>query len=65
MSIVEEYKADGTINIAQTLAGMPSVSSLQTVENLMRDKQVIDRVVSFGVACNSLDEAVVLRMIID
>ena len=32
MSLVEEYKANDTINIVQTLAGMLSISSIQTVE---------------------------------
>ena len=46
MSLVEKYKANDTVNIAQTLAGMLSISSVQTVENL-RDRKFIEKVVSF------------------
>ena len=60
MSLVDEYKADGTINIAQL--DMAGISLIQTVENLIRDKQVIERVISFGIAWMvQMVEAVELR----
>ena len=51
--------------MAQTLAGMLSIAAIQTVNTLKKEKKYIERVVSYGIAANSSNQAIVLQMIIN
>ena len=56
LSLVEEFKPD-KLNLAQTLAGMLSIAAIQTVNTLKKEKKYIERVVSYGIAANSSNQA--------